>query len=335
MHWFMRTITEWTAEWDTVNETLQFLTQHGTALLFGVVLAEQLGVPLPAMPLLVAAGALVGTGHMNPWTALAATVFATLLADGVWYELGRRRGRQVLDWLCRIALEPSSCVRRTEAFFAEHGARSLVLAKFVPGLSTIAPPLAGVVGLGLPLFLLYDGIGAMIWVGSGLGLGYAFSNQFEAALAYAEQVAPTVTIGMIATLMLYLAHKLLVRRRQLRGVPRLTVDQVRARLTMDEPPLLIDVRPKELRQTERGIPDSLWMSLDEMPHRHHELPRHRDLVLYCGCPADAASAEGALLLRKKGFTRVWPLAGGIEAWRAFDGPAQHTVPLSGQTLQVC
>jgi membrane protein DedA with SNARE-associated domain len=133
-----------------MKETLHFLTQHGTIVLFVAVFAEQIGLPVPALLFLIAAGALVGTGQMALGAAVGAAVLAALLGDQLWYELGRRRGRQVLNWLCRISLEPTSCIRRTEDFFTRYGARSLVVAKFVPGLSTIAPPLAGIVRLPVP-----------------------------------------------------------------------------------------------------------------------------------------------------------------------------------------
>ncbi|WP_455244492.1 VTT domain-containing protein [Petrachloros mirabilis] len=302
-----------------MNETVYFIQQYGALVLFLVVFVEQVGLPFPAIPVLVAAGVLAGTGHLNLWLAGGVTIVAALAADWIWFDLGRRRGRQVLDLLCRIALEPDSCVRRTEDFFSKHGPHSLVAAKFVPGLSTIAPPLAGIVGLSAPLFLLYDGLGAVIWAGSGLGIGYAFSGQIERALGYVEQVTPIATLAALGALTGFMAYKAVSRRRQLRGVPRITVEQLTEKLRAKEPPLLIDIRPRDSVETEPGIPDSVQISLDELAHRHHELPRHRDLVVYCGCPEDTASAQGALLLQKKGFTRAWPLAGGIKAWREQTG----------------
>lgn len=302
-----------------MNETIQFLTEYGPLVLFVVVFVEQIGLPLPALPVLVAAGVLAGTGHLNLWLAAVVTVLAALAADWIWFELGRRQGRRVLDVLCRIALEPDSCVRRTEDFFIKHGPHSLVAAKFIPGLSTIAPPLAGIVGLGAPLFLLYDGLGAVIWAWSGLGIGYVFSDQIEQSVTYAEQVAPAATGMALGVLVLYIAHKALSRRRQLRDVPRITVEQLTEKLRTEESPLLIDLRPRASAEAEPGIPGAVLMSLDELTRRHHELPRHRDVVLYCGCPNDVTSAQGTLLLHKRGFTRVRPLAGGIEAWRRHSG----------------
>jgi membrane protein DedA with SNARE-associated domain len=164
-----------------MEETLHFLTQHGAVVLFVVVFMEQIGLPVPALLFLIAAGALVGTGQMAVGAAVGSAVLVALVGDQLWYELGRHRGRQVLNWLCRISLEPTACVRRTEEFFIRYGARSLVVAKFVPGLSTITPSLAGIVGLRLPQYLLYNGAGTILWVSTGVGLGYACSDQFEQA----------------------------------------------------------------------------------------------------------------------------------------------------------
>ena len=302
----------------------ELLEQHGAWVLFGGVLAEQLGLPFPALPLLIAAGVLVGTGHLSWSGALVVALSATLLADVIWFLAGRWRGRPVLTLLCRIALEPDACVRRTEELFRRHGVQSLLVAKFIPGLSTIAPPLAGIVGLGLPLFLLYDALGAVAWAGSGLGFGLLFSGQVEQALAYSEQVVPALLLAVAVLLPAYIGWKAWHVRLQLQAVPRMTVAELLDKLEGPEAPLLIDVRQRLAIEAEPGIPNALHISLEELAHRHGELPRSRDLVLYCRCPADAASAQAALLLQRKGFSRVWPLAGGLDAWRAGD---QRTQPL--------
>lgn len=315
-----------------MNEAIQFLTEYGLLVLFAVVFIEQIGFPLPAFPVLIAAGVLAGMGRMNLWVALGGTVAVTLVADWIWFELGRRQGRRVLDVLCRIALEPDTCVRKTEDFFIKHGPHSLLAAKFIPGLSTVAPSLAGIVGLGTPIFLLYDGLGAMIWAGSGLVIGSVFSDQLEQAVAYVERVAPTATGAVLVAVLFYILYKAIVRRRQLLGVPRVTIEQLTDKLLAAEPPLLIDVRSRASAEAEPGIPSAVLMSLDELVRRHSELPRHRDVVLYCGCPNDLASAQGALLLHKQGFTRVWPLAGGIEAWRKHRGLGAGLEPGIGRVV---
>lgn len=317
-----------------MNETLHFLTQHGYLLLFVVVLAEQIGLPVPALLFLIAAGALVGTGQMALGVAVGSAVLAALLGDQLWYELGRRRGRRVLNWLCRISLEPISCVRRTEEFFSRHGMRSLVVAKFVPGLSTIAPSLAGIVGIRMSQYLLYNGLGTILWVGSGIGLGYAFSDQLEQAVSVVAHLGPTMVLILLGGVAGYIIYKALHRHRVKRLVPRLTVQQVTEKISAGEDPVFIDLRPHGARREVPGIPGSLPLSVEEVIAGHRDLPRDRDVILYCACPQDAASVQAAKKLREKGLARVWPLTGGIEAWHAFNCEAgdevsdsqSHTVP---------
>lgn len=293
------------------------LHRHGALVVFGVVFAEQLGLPLPALPILVAAGVLIGTGHLPWFEVLAAAMLATMLADGLWYAAGYWRGRSVLTLLCRIALEPASCIRRTEAFFHKHGAPSLVLAKFIPGLSTIAPPLAGIMGLSLSAFVFYDGLGTVIWVGSSLGLGYVFSDRVEQALLYAQQVTPAVVLALGAGALGYLVYKGLTGRRLLRGVPRVTVEKLHRELEREQGPLLIDVRSGEAVEVEPGLPGALHLPLDELDRRHATIPRGRELVLYCACPGDVSSALAAVKLHRRGFEQVRVLEGGLGAWQAW------------------
>jgi membrane protein DedA with SNARE-associated domain/rhodanese-related sulfurtransferase len=299
-----------------MNEIIEFLTQHGSIVLFAAVLAEQIGLPVPAIPFLIAAGALAGTGQMALGVAGGLAVFASLLGDQLWFELGRRRGRAVLNWLCRISLEPASCVRRTEDFFSRHGVRSLVVAKFVPGLSTVAPPLAGIVGLSLSQYLLYNGLGTILWVGSGIGLGYLFSDQLEQALTVSAHVGPTVGLILLPVMMGYVFYKVFQRFRREQLVPRLSARQVAEKLAAGEHPMVIDLRPHAARQQEAGIPGSLALSFEDIVNGESDFPHNRDVILYCACPGDAGSVEAARILRKRGLTRVWPLTGGIEAWRA-------------------
>jgi membrane protein DedA with SNARE-associated domain/rhodanese-related sulfurtransferase len=316
-----------------MNATIQFLTQHGTTMLFLTVLAEQIGLPIPAFPVLIAAGALVGTGQMNFAMAAGVAILAALLGDQVWFELGRRKGRQVLGWLCRISFEPLSCVRRTEAFFARHGVRSLMVAKFIPGLSTIAPPLAGIMGLRLPRYLLYNGIGVVLWVGAGIGLGMAFSSQLDQALAIAADFGPTVGLTFLGIVIGYAAYKALHRARVERLVPRVTARQLVEKIATGGDPVIIDLRPQADREDVPGIPDSLPLSPDDVLARRHELPQDRDVVLYCACPRDAASVQAAWKLREAGFTRVWALAGGIEAWHALQQEQNAPIGIiEGQTV---
>src|SRR3954468_5980624 len=162
-----------------MNETLEFLVRHGAAVLFAAVFIEQIGVPLPAMPWLVAAGALAGAGKMSGVVAISAATFGSVLADLIWFYLGRRYGNRVLKLLCRISIEPDSCVRRTQNVFTRYGMKGLVVAKFFPGLSTLAPPLAASAGVSFPRFFLFDAAGSLIYAGTFIVLGIVFSRQLE------------------------------------------------------------------------------------------------------------------------------------------------------------
>jgi membrane protein DedA with SNARE-associated domain/rhodanese-related sulfurtransferase len=310
-----------------MNETLEFLTQHGSVVLGAAVFAEQIGLPLPAIPFLITAGALIGNGQMTVGMAVVSAVLGSMAGDQIWFELGRFRGRRVLNWLCRISLEPTSCVRRTEDFFARHGARSLIVAKFVPGLSTVAPPLAGIVGLSVPQYLLYNSVGTLLWVGSGIGLGYVLSDQLEQTLSLSAQIGPALGLALVGAVMAYMVYKAFHQYQTEHLVPRVTAKQTRDKLISGEDPLIIDLRPFAARQEKEGISGSLPLALEELAIRQHDLPRNRDIILYCACPRDAASVQAALLLRKAGITRVWALAGGIEAWRAMNEHTDDAVKL--------
>ena len=317
-----------------MNDMLGFVTEHGALVIFAVVFAEQIGLPLPAIPILIAAGVLAGNGGLDVAAVGIAAAGAALAADWIWYDLGRRRGHRVLEIICRLALEPRSCIMRTEQLFKTHGVRSLIAAKFVPGLSTIAPPLAGIAGLAVGRFLLYDGIGIVLWVGSSVGLGYAFSDRVDAAMEYAAFMTPAALLGLAVTLSLYVAAKAWRRRGELREVPRIEAEQLRAKLEspiLAERPVVVDVRPQAIAERDGIIPGALVLPTDEFLRRYREVPLDREVVLYCACPGDVASADAARYLRKKGWPRVQVLKGGIEAWRmirpeADSRPFAVTVP---------
>ena len=314
-----------------MHEILEFLTQHGLLVLAGAVFAEQIGLPFPALPFLIAAGALVGTGQMTLSLAIVTAVVAAMAGDQVWFELGRHRGRSVLNWLCRISLEPTSCVRRTEDLFAKHGVRALIVAKFVPGFSTIAPPLAGIVGLSVAQYLLFNGLGTLLWVGTGVALGLAFSDQLEQALVMSAQIGPTVGLLVSLTVVAYVGYKALHRYRNDR-LPRMTVQEMTEKLAAGEHPVIVDLRPLGAREEAPGIPGAIALTLDELVTTRPELPRDRDVILYCACPQDASSVEGAKRLRERGYTRVWPLSGGLGAWKAASTETHRSLPVSDHSI---
>jgi membrane protein DedA with SNARE-associated domain len=263
---------------------LEFLLKHGALILFAWVFAEQLGLPLPAIPLLLAAGALAGAGRLSLGVSLFTAVCAALLADVLWYELGRRRGNGVLQWLCRISLEPDSCVRRTEGFFARHGARSLLVAKFLPGLSTVAPPLAGIFRMQPARFLLFDAAGALLWAGSFLGLGFLFSGQLERIAAHALSLGGTLFVLLAGGLAAYIGWKFIARQRFLRElrIARITPEELKEKLEAGEELVIVDLRHAlDFEAAPETIPGAVHMDAQELQERNERLPRDREVILYC------------------------------------------------------
>ena len=305
---------------------LQFLVDHGAAVLFLVVFVEQVGLPIPAIPLLIAAGALVGAGKMSLVTALLVPVAASLPPDLAWYYLGRVKGGKVLGFLCRMSLEPESCVRDTENLFHRNGPRALLLAKFIPGFSTVAPPLAGIVGMGAATFLFYDTVGALIWVGLCAGVGALFSNQLEQLALLFDQTGGwflTIIGGGLAG---FVGYKFFRRQKFLRDLrmAKITVDELKQRMDAGDLITVVDVRhPLALELDPDTIPGALNFLMEEIEHRHHEIPRDRDIILYCSCPNEVSSARTAFLLKKKGVHRVRPLEGGLDAWRERKFPVEQ------------
>jgi membrane protein DedA with SNARE-associated domain len=265
-----------------IVRTLEFVERHGSALLFLSVLAEQSGIPLPSAPVLLAAGALVHAGRLQLAPALLSCVAAALVADTVWFTLGRRRGRQVLRLVCRLSLEPDSCVRKTENAFLKYGMNALLLSKFIPGLNTVAAPLAGHSKNSYIRFLAYDAAGALIWSGAYIAAGYAFSEELETAFSFASRMGANLLLLLGALFAAWIAWKFLQRRRFLRrlAVARITPTELQQRLTAGEPLFIVDLRSALVREP-APIPGAVRISPDELTARSQEIPRDREIVLFC------------------------------------------------------
>src|SRR5262245_59739989 len=199
-----------------MQDTLQFLIRHGYALLFLGVFLEQTGFPVPSVPLLLGVGALAADGQFSFAAALLIALAASLPADAVWYELGKRRGYGVLRVLCRISLEADTCVRRTTNIFQRYGLGTLVVAKFDPGLSLVDPPMAGMLKMSTPRFVLLDGAGAALWATAYLLLGAVFRRQLEWIAAVVAYTGASLLAVVTLSFGGYLTWKWLDRRRYLR-----------------------------------------------------------------------------------------------------------------------
>jgi membrane protein DedA with SNARE-associated domain/rhodanese-related sulfurtransferase len=293
------------------------------------VLLNQVGLPVPAIPTLIVAGA-IGAGGQLPLPAVfSASIVACVLADSGWYLVGQLYGMQVLKTLCRVSLEPDSCVNQTQTRFERWGVNSLVIAKFVPGLSTIAPPMAGVLRVGWVRFIGLSSLAAVLWVGAGLGAGMLFSAQIERLLAYLDRIGSIAVLVTLVFLGVYVAFKWWQRRRfykQLR-MARISADELYALMQDGAEPLIIDVRSATARALEpHWIPGALHISLPDVELHLKDLPRDRDIILYCTCPSEASAARVAKILMNHGFKKVRPLYGGLEAWVAA-GHAVTNAPL--------
>jgi membrane protein DedA with SNARE-associated domain len=248
------------------------------------VFLEQLGFPLPSFPILLAAGALAGAGRKNFASAFFLCALATILADVTWYELGRRKGIKVLNLLCRISLEPDSCVRRTEGLFEKQGAKSLLLAKFLPGLNAVATPLAGIFQMRLRKFLLFDGLGAFLWLGTYMGLGYFFSSEIELIARRAKALGSWLVVLLVSGLFSYIAYKFLARQKFLRDlrISRISVEELKQKLDAGESLSIVDLRHHlDFEADPETIPGAVRLDSKELAEKNDPLPFDREVILYC------------------------------------------------------
>jgi membrane protein DedA with SNARE-associated domain len=256
--------------------------RHGYVLLFFWILAEQGALPLPSAPLLLACGALARDGRLSsPWIVLTG-VAACLIADNFWFILGRRRGAKVLRFICRVALEPDSCVRQTETAYLRYGVRSLLVAKFVPGLNAVSAPLAAISGVSFCRFLLFDTLGALLWIGSFTGLGYIFSHQLDKVGDFAARMGSGVAVLAAGLLAAWIGWKFVQRRRFLRKlrVDRISPEELRQMLEDGEEIVVVDVR-SALESEADSVPGALRIPLEDLEARQGDIPRDRDIVLFC------------------------------------------------------
>jgi membrane protein DedA with SNARE-associated domain len=260
------------------------LERYSAIILPALVVAEQIGLPLPAVPALLVVGALAAKGRVNLLLVIGATALVALAVDLIWHELGRRRGARVLSGLCRLSLEPDVCVRRTENLFLRHGVRALLVAKFVPGLTTVMPPLAGVFGVSRLRLVVYDLAGVILWAGVWAGIGYAFSDAIEEVVLRVSALGHTAGLVVAGILIGYILLKYLRRQLFLRRlrVARISPADLKHKLDTGEDILILDLRTAlDVAATPYAIPGSRWVTAESLDEGLMDIPRDRDLVLYC------------------------------------------------------
>ena len=315
----------------------ELIIQYGLALVFANVLLESLGLPLPALPTLIVTGALgaagLPPGHVGGLAPaignlpamgaiVAVAVGAALLGDAAWFFAGRRFGGRILRNLCKLSISRDTCVRRTERFFERWGVRVLAVSKFIPGLSTLALPMAGAAGVPFAVFLLYDTIGAVLWAVTGVGVGVVCASAVDSILTLLDMLGRGALGLVVMALAIYLGMRWWHRHTLLRRLrlARISVGDLYQLMQGEPLPILVDVRSERHRRLDPyAIPGAHLIDsidLDALDQRLAQLPRNQKVVVYCSCPNEVSAALLARKLVEHGFADVAPLRGGLEAWRA-------------------
>ncbi len=305
------------------------LLVYGYLLLFAWVLVEQCGIPLPATPVLLAAGALSAERELNFTFALLVGLLACLMADSTWFLIGRRYGHHMLRILCKLSLEPAVCVRRTQNSFGRRRAVTLMIAKFVPGLATLAAPVAGQNGMAYLEFLFFDAIGATAWIGALLIVGRLFGDALRRNPSLLNWAGRFSGALMLLAILAFFVARVLRRRMIIKKLvaSRLEPEELKRQLDSGEKVYIVDLRhPLELLPDPRTLPGALLFSPESLAARHHEIPRDRDIVLFCTCPSEATAARTAMTLHKLGIERVRPLRGGFDEWKRLGFPLDAIQP---------
>ena len=308
-----------------IAQITQTLRQDAVTVVFFNVLLQQLGLPVPAVPTLLLAGSLAATsGSLGQ--VLAAAVVASVLADWLWYWSGKVFGYRVLAGLCKLSINPSSCVSQTEARFIRWGVSSLVVAKFIPGFSTVAPPIAGALRMSQAGFLLAAGVGAALWAGAAIGVGWLLQDTVQSAIAVLDRHMARALVVVLALLAVWLGWKLWqkYRFRKFCAVPHVTPAELMAALDSDTPPLVLDLRGATMIAETGPIAGARVAEHDFLHEAVGDWPKDRPIVTLCACPEDAGAVQAARHLLNAGYLSVKPLKGGYEAWLASQALTANT-----------
>ncbi|WP_427912622.1 VTT domain-containing protein [Ramlibacter sp. MMS24-I3-19] len=303
-----------------MDDIVALLINHGPLVVFALTLLSRAGAPFPAGPVLVVAGALGALGQLSlPITAVL-SLLANVLGDALWFVGGRRYGYRVLRMLCRVSLSPDTCVRQSEGMFERWAGWSLVAAKFVPGVSVVAAPMAGALKMSWRRFVAWDLAGAAAWTAVYLVLGYALRTQVREVLAAMADMGTKAAVALGVLLLLALALRLVRRLRSGSGpaIERITPQQLHTLISGGMSPVIFDVRAPVAREASGMVPGAIAIGLDEIATRARQLPSDAHVVVYCNCPNDVSAVKAAGLLVKLG-NHVQVLRGGHDAWLALEG----------------
>jgi membrane protein DedA with SNARE-associated domain/rhodanese-related sulfurtransferase len=300
-----------------MRDLIPLLIAHGALIVFAITLAARIGAPVPAAPLLVVAGGVAMAGQVSLLVCVAASVVANVLGDAVWYQAGRWRGHRVMKLLCRISLSPDTCVRQSEGILSRWGGSSLIAAKFLPGISVVAAPMAGALGMSWRRFIGYDIGAALIWTLVFLAIGVLFAGQIVVVLDFMTEFGSIAAVAIVIALTTMIIYRYLRRRWMLsdRYAPRIAVHELRELIRRGEAPIVIDVRSSvAMLQDGRRVPGAIAATLAQLPVTAADLPRDREVVLYCNCPNEVSALRGVRILADQGHHRARALHGGLDAW---------------------
>jgi len=312
---------------------LAFFIHYAYLILFLWVLVEQVGIPIPSIPVLLTAGTLSATHRIHHSYALLAVLAACMISDSMWYALGRRYGASVLKLLCRLSLEASTCVSKTEGYFSRRGPVTLLFSKFVPGLSTVAPPIAGQIGMPYSRFFLWDLAGSIVWAETFLLAGRFFGDVAQKSTRFFHWLGHFAFAIFVLMVIGIMAYRILKQRKFLQQVRELRLEPTELKAMIDQaneqgntPPFIVDLRhPLDYLPDPRVLPGALRIGPNEIRQHSEIIPRDRDVVLYCTCPSEETSAKLALQLHKLGVYRVRPLRGGFDGWKNAGYPLENYV----------
>lgn len=315
---------------------ITLLQQYGVLIVFAVVLIEQIGLPIPAFPILIVAGALSVDGDTWWPAVLAVSLMACLISDYFWFRAGRYYGKRILKLLCRISLSPDYCVSQTEDNFNRWGPKALVVAKFIPGFNTIAPPLAGAMGTSNPTFLGFSVAGGLVWSGTGLAIGAYFHTSVDQVLDILSTMGSTALMVLGVLLLLFVSFKYIERKRfhQSVAIDRITMEDLKKLMEQGKQPVMIDARSATSQMLDPAVPGALLFNGGELNAEIAALSKDAHIIVYCSCPNDVTAAHVAKQLNAHGYRRAMPLAGGLDAWNAHFRPGEPEAATSAAEQQV-
>jgi membrane protein DedA with SNARE-associated domain/rhodanese-related sulfurtransferase len=299
-----------------MNHLIMLLQQYGLGLIFINVLLLQAGLPVPAYPTLIVAGAYAAMGGSPLWELVAVGVAAAVIADTGWYLAGRRFGTTILRTLCRVSLSPDTCVRQTESIFERFGATSMLFAKFIPGFASVATGLAGAVRMRYWVFVFFDALGAALWVGVAVSIGFLFRNAIDNAMNTLKELGRYGLMLVIAAFIVWVLIKWYRRfmfARQLR-MDRVSVDELQALMSDDKVNAIVDVRSPLMQASTGRIPGARTVDMARIAESFKGVPVDGEVIVYCACPNEATAVKVAKSLQNLGYKRIRPLHGGIDAW---------------------